>query len=144
MRSFAAEHLLLDVTTRSRIASRCLTDLDLMRLHVEAEFTHDAAGHLVSRNEPAAAPAPRFFLGQTALGMIRRYRRDVSEARRRMLEAALSVAAKDPFVAVTDRPLDPVPFEHILSRSARPTYLGGSRVPLPARLAAGARYTDPA
>ena len=31
-----------------------LTDLDIMRLHVDAEFTHDAAGDLVFTNEPAA------------------------------------------------------------------------------------------
>jgi RimJ/RimL family protein N-acetyltransferase len=89
-----------------------------MRLHVEAEFSHDAAGHLVSTNEPAATPAPRFFLGHTALGVVRRYRRDVPEARRRALEAALAVAALDPSVAATDWPLDPTPFEHILSQDA--------------------------
>lgn len=89
-----------------------------MRLHVEAEFTHDTNGHLVSTNEPAAAPAPRFFLGHTALGVIRRYRHDVSEARWRALEAALAVAELEPPVAATDPPLDPTPFEHILSEDA--------------------------
>ena len=95
-----------------------LTDLELMRLHVEAEFTHDAAGHLVSTNEPAAAAAPRFFLGRTAIGVVRRYRHDVSEARRRALEAALAAAELEPPVAETDQPLDAATFEHILSEDA--------------------------
>src|SRR4051812_40410626 len=89
-----------------------------MRLHVEAEFTHDAVGRLMSTNEPTSAPAPRFFLGHTVLGRVRRYRRDVSAARRSALEAALAVAELDPSMAATDRPLDPTPFEHILSQDA--------------------------
>ncbi len=95
-----------------------LTDLELMQLHVDAEFTQDAAGHLVSTNEPTAAPAPRFFLGQTALGVVRRYRRDVSLARRRMLEAALADAGGDRSNVALDGPLDPTPFEEILSKEA--------------------------
>jgi RimJ/RimL family protein N-acetyltransferase len=94
-----------------------LTVLELMRLHVEAEFTHDAAGDLVSTNEPSATPAPRFFLGHTALGVVRRYRHDVSETRRCALEAALA-AELESSMTHTDRPLDPTPFEHILSQDA--------------------------
>lgn len=36
---------------------------DLMRLHVEALFTRDAAGRLLVVNEPTGAAAPRFFWG---------------------------------------------------------------------------------
>lgn len=67
-----------------------LSDLELMRLHVEAEFTHDASGRLVATNEPTATPAPRFFLGHTSLGIVRRFRHDVSEASQRALESALA------------------------------------------------------
>lgn len=87
-----------------------------MRLHVEAEFTHDAAGDLVATNEPAAAPAPRFFLGQTAQGVVVRFRRDVPSGRRRALESALEEQTLSP--AQLDQPLDPTPFEHILSEDA--------------------------
>lgn len=93
-----------------------LSDLELMRLHVEAEFTHDASGQLVSTNEPTAAPAPRFFLGHTALGVIRRYRHDVPEVRRRALETASAVIALG--TSATDEPLDPTPYENILSYDA--------------------------
>jgi len=91
-----------------------LTDLDIMRLHAEAEFTHDAAGDLVSTNEPAAGTAPRFFFGHTALGVVRRYRQDVSEDRRRTIEAV----QLEPIATTTDSPLDPTAFERILSEDA--------------------------
>lgn len=84
-----------------------------MRLHVEAEFRHDAAGDLVSTNEPVAATAPRFFLGQTAVGVVRRFRRDVSQVRRRAIEAV----QLDPR-ATMDSPLDSIEFERILSEDA--------------------------
>ena len=67
-------------------------DRDLMGLHVEALFTHDAHGHLVRVNELNGAPAPRFFLGQARDGVVRRYRRDVPEAVRRALAAASAAA----------------------------------------------------
>jgi RimJ/RimL family protein N-acetyltransferase len=91
-----------------------LTDLDIMRLHVEAEFTHDAAGDLVSTNESVAGTAPRFFLGHTALGAVRRYRRDVSEDGRRAMEAV----QVEPLATTMDSPLDPTAFEQILSEDA--------------------------
>lgn len=96
-----------------------LTDLDIMRLHVDAEFTHDAAGDLVATNEPAASEAPRFFLGQTALGLIVRFRHDVTAARRRTLEQALPVVERAAAAVQLDRPLDPTPFEHLLTEDAR-------------------------
>jgi ABC-type amino acid transport substrate-binding protein len=94
-----------------------LSDLDLMRLHLEAEFTHDAGGDLVSTNEPAATPAPRFFLGQTVVGIIRRYRHDVSETYRQSLEAAIAAELESSMTTI-DRALDPTPFERVLSRGA--------------------------
>lgn len=92
------------------------TDLDIMRLHVDAEFTHDAAGDLVSTNEPTAAIAPRFFLGQTALGFVVRFRCDVAGARRLVLENALAGGALT--ATQLERPLDPAPFERILAEDS--------------------------
>src|SRR4051812_5729532 len=89
-----------------------------MRLHVEAEFTHDAAGDLVSTNESSGAVAPRFFLGHTALGPIVRFRHDVPAARRRALENALTLADVAWSTARLDQPLDPTPFERILAEDA--------------------------
>ncbi len=95
-----------------------LTDLDIMRLHVGAEFTHDAAGDLVSTNEPLAAVAPRFVLGQTSLGRVVRFRHDVAGARRRALESALALTEYAQTRAPLHEPLDPSPFERILSADA--------------------------
>jgi RimJ/RimL family protein N-acetyltransferase len=66
------------------------TNSDLMRLHVEALFTHDAEGHVVRVNEPDGALAPRFFLGSTTDGAVWRFRHDVGHDVRRELEAAAS------------------------------------------------------
>ena len=60
----------------------------LMRLHVEALFTHDELGWLVRVNELDGAPAPRFFVGMTLDGVVRRFRCDVSDATKRELEDA--------------------------------------------------------
>ena len=89
-----------------------------MRLHVDAEFAQDAAGDLVSTNEPAATAAPRFFVGQTALGLVVRFRRDLAPVRRRALESALSLVERTLTTAELECPLDPTPFERILSEDA--------------------------
>ena len=89
-----------------------------MRLHVDAEFTRDDAGDLVSTNEPAPADAPRFFLGHTAQGLVVRFRHDVSAAQRRALEGALTSIERTLTTADLDQPLDPTPFEHILTEGA--------------------------
>lgn len=91
------------------------TDLDIMRLHVEAEFTHDSAGDLLSTNEPVPAVAPRFFLGHTTLGQIVRFRRDVPASRRRAFEHALAIADRAAATVQEDHPLDPTLFERILA-----------------------------
>lgn len=86
----------------------------LMRLHVEALFTHDAAGDLVAVNEPNGAPAPRFFLGRTEGGTVRRFRHDVGQELREQL---IAVPEDGSF---RDHPLDaPVNasrYEEVLAR----------------------------
>jgi RimJ/RimL family protein N-acetyltransferase len=72
----------------------------------------------VSTNEPAAAVAPRFFLGQTPLGIVVRFRHDLAATSRRALENALTLAELAATTAQMDRPLDPTPFERILSEDA--------------------------
>ena len=95
------------------------TDLDVMRLHVEAEFRHDSAGDLVETNEPTTAAAPRFFFGQSMQGHIIRFRRDVTISRRRQLRDAAIRHAGDASEGDTlDRPLDALPFAEILAQDA--------------------------
>jgi RimJ/RimL family protein N-acetyltransferase len=55
-------------------------DLELMKLHIDALYTHDARGRLVNVNEPGDKPAPRVFLGRTSAGHVLRTRADVPDA----------------------------------------------------------------
>jgi hypothetical protein len=93
-----------------------MKDVQLMQLHVEALFTRDANHDLVRVNEPNGAPAPRFFLGRTRDGVICRFRHDVDAATRRALRKAL----EDQTARATSIDLlaDPLPYQHILSRTA--------------------------
>ena len=52
----------------------------VMRLHLTALFTSDAAGRLVAVNERGGAPAPRFFFGRTADGNVWRFGQTVAAA----------------------------------------------------------------
>jgi hypothetical protein len=79
---------------------------ELMTLHVEALYLHNAAGRIVRVNEHNGAPAPRFFLGQTEGEPVRRYRSDVDDTLRSALEAAsqggvLPEPSADPAVSAT-------------------------------------------
>jgi RimJ/RimL family protein N-acetyltransferase len=81
-----------------------------MRLHVEALFTRDAAGRLLTVNDAGAAPAPRFFLGCTPNGNAWRFRHDVDAALaddlRRLCEsqpAGIENVDADAFVARLSR-----------------------------------------
>jgi RimJ/RimL family protein N-acetyltransferase len=58
-----------------------LNDLGLMRIQVQALFTHDAELRLLRINEPdnAGGPAPRLFLGRTRAGNIWRFRADLPQ-----------------------------------------------------------------
>jgi len=86
----------------------------LMRLHVEALFTHDVDGRLVRVNEPDGAHAPRFFLGRTVDGSVRRFRHDVDDDLREELEAASGDEALQEHALGS--PMSPSRYEDILAR----------------------------
>lgn len=76
-----------------------------MRLHVEALYTRDAAGRLLTVNDAGAAPAPRFFLGRTPNGKLLWFRHDVDDSLAEdlarvceSLPTGLDVVAAEPFV----------------------------------------------
>ena len=92
-----------------------MTRRDLMRLHVEALFTHDTHGDLVAVNEPHGSPAPRFFVGRTEDGIILRFRCDVDVELRHELEAAARSHLLDKRL---DEPCDTTRYSVILGRSA--------------------------
>ena len=94
-----------------------MNDRELMRIHVEALFTRDAAGRLLCVNEPNGADAPRFFLGRTAEGSDCWFRRDVDDDLMRELAAAATAAwrsSEDHRLA----PEDPARYETLLARAA--------------------------
>ena len=65
-----------------------LTDQELMAIHVQALFTHDAHSRLLFVNEPGGrAPAPRLFFGRTRAGNLWRFRADLPESLIEELEA---------------------------------------------------------
>jgi hypothetical protein len=55
------------------------SEVELMRLHVEALYAHDARSRIVSSHEWRPGPAPRFFLGRTSAGHVWRFRADVPD-----------------------------------------------------------------
>jgi RimJ/RimL family protein N-acetyltransferase len=92
-----------------------MNDRELMRMHVEALFTRDAAGRLLRVNEPDGGDAPRFFLGRTAEGSDCWFRRDVDGRLARELEAAAKAWRSG------DHPLapgDPARYQALLERAA--------------------------
>lgn len=89
---------------------------NLMHHHIEALFTHDAEGDLIRVNEPDGPPAPRFFLGRTADGVVLRYRHDVEQGIRTALESAVHDDLRH--TPAFDAPLDPSRYAGILGRSA--------------------------
>jgi len=53
--------------------------LELMHLHVEALYSHDSRSRMQSINQWSGGTAPRFFLGRTHFGVVRRFRTDVPD-----------------------------------------------------------------
>ena len=104
---------------------------ELMRMHIEALYTRDAAGDLVSVNEPAGGgPAPRFFLGATDDGCMLRFRHDVNVELRTELTAAARVERGG-----LATPPSPAIYEEIIRRSTpAPKTSAGPAFTFPARL----------
>lgn len=76
---------------------------ELMRVHIETLFTHDAHGRMLRVNAPDGDAAPRFFLGRTPEGIEWRVRDDVDDD----LEQALAATCADePVGERALRPLD--------------------------------------
>jgi len=69
------------------------SDLELLEMQIEALFTHDDHGRVVTVNEPDGGPAPRFFFGRTREGNLWRVRHDLPDGIPRRLE---SLASRDP------------------------------------------------
>ena len=104
------------VPARSGSLTSVASHSELMRLHIEALFVHDAEQCMVRVNEPNGALAPRFFLGRTSDGIITRVRYDIGQSVREELEAASkedALGTEEP-----DSPIDPTRYEEILARSA--------------------------
>ena len=82
-------------------------------MHIEALYTRDAAGDLVSVNEPAGGgPAPRFFLGATDDGCMLRFRHDVNVE----LRTELTTAARAESGGLATPPAAAI-YEEIIRRS---------------------------
>ncbi|HEV2663767.1 MAG TPA: GNAT family N-acetyltransferase [Blastocatellia bacterium] len=65
-----------------------LTEQELMAIHVQALFIHDADSRLLVVNEPGGGgPAPRLFLGRTRTGNLWRFRADLPASLIEELEA---------------------------------------------------------
>ena len=73
-----------------------LSDLELLEMQIEALFTHDDRGRIVTVNEPGGGPAPRFFFGRAREGKLWRVRHDLPSDMAQRLE---SLATRE---AVTD------------------------------------------
>ena len=92
-------------------------ELELMRMHVEALYLHDARARIASTNEWRPGPAPRFFLGRTLAGNVWRFRTDVPEAQIVELEALCNA---EPVVSELPRaPLHQDAFVRVLESNAR-------------------------
>lgn len=91
-------------------------DRERMRMHVDALFTHDAAGRMLRVNEPGGKDAPRFFLGRTAHGSVWRFRHDVDDGVARELEALCRAEPHgDEFL---HPPHGAAPYQALLARAA--------------------------
>lgn len=88
-------------------------DRGLMRMHLDALYTHDAAGRMLAVNEPGGPRAPRFHLGRTAHGSVWRFRDDVDDGLVRALESLCRAEpAGDEFL---HPPYGAAPYEALLA-----------------------------
>ena len=79
-------------------------DWILLQAHVEALFTIDPDGQLLSVNEPEGGPAPRFFLGCTTHRARCWFRQDVSRDEQRALTDALATTPAGMDITPPDNP----------------------------------------
>jgi hypothetical protein len=111
-------------------------DFALARLRVDALFTRDAQGDLVSINElepdPPPGPAPRVYLGLTRAGIVRAWRHDVPPA----LRAVIDRLCDDHPAALANRAAFVSRLEQSLARH--------DPSPTPCEISAGPAYTFPA
>ena len=94
------------------------TDIELMKMQVEALFTQDENRHLQRINEPDGngKPAPRFFLGYTNEGSICRFRHDLPD---NVVAQLKEVAAAEPMLVNPEKiPKNHRQFENILQSHA--------------------------
>lgn len=94
-----------------------LTDLDLLRLHLDALFVHDANGKLLRINElDPEHPAPRFFLSRSLSGNLWRTRYDLPAELAAELER---LAAAEPVVGdLSQPPLHAAAYTQLLEKHA--------------------------
>jgi RimJ/RimL family protein N-acetyltransferase len=79
-----------------------LTDQELMAMHVQTLFTHDAHARLWFVNEPGGgAPAPRLFFGRTRAGNLWRFRADLPES---LMEELAALCMDEPVGMAFHRP----------------------------------------
>ena len=93
------------------------TDIELMKIQVEALFTQDENRHLQRINEPTGdlEPAPRFFFGYTNEGSICKFRHDLPDN----VVAQLKEVAAEPFLMNFQKiPKNHRQFEDILQSHA--------------------------
>ena len=93
------------------------TDIELMKIQVEALFTQDENGRLQRINEPTGdvEPAPRFFFGYTNEGSICKFRHDLPDN----VVAQLKEVAAEPFLMNSQKiPKNHRQFEDILQSHA--------------------------
>lgn len=92
-----------------------MTDRELVRIHVETLFVHNARGRMLRVNEPERRPAPRFYLARHAQGNEWRFRDDLDE---NLIHALESACRDEPYGdAFLQSAPDPARFEAILVRS---------------------------
>lgn len=94
------------------------TDIELMKIQVEALFTQDENGRLQRINEPTGdvEPAPRFFFGYTNKGSICKFRHDLPG---NVVAQLKEVAAAEPILVNPEKiPKTHRQFEDILQSHA--------------------------
>lgn len=115
-------------------------DFALARQRVDALFTRDSRGNLLTLNEleplPPPTPAPRIYLGMTAGGIVRAYRHDVTAELQVAIEqlcedAAPSAHSREDFLLALRAVLDTHdPTSEAWELSAGPAFVFPEVLPL--------------